>query len=1170
MNSNSIPNMKCGTLFLMMLLGSGSVLYAAPTPPPDLTAAGIIPTIKRDSTYNLGPTGMRGWFHVSRGSAAANGYDGTMTSESRQILVTVVGADTPATGVLAVDDVILGVAWGKGLEPVPSFTGDARKSYGAAISEAEKTENAGILRLKRWRAGVTTDVTITLAVLGAYGDSAPYSCPKSALILANARKRLVSEVLANPKALGSDFGGAVNGLALLASVGPEDPDYEAVQARLQTFARTAASSSAQLQDDTWRLAYVGLFLAEYYLSTEDAAVLPDLNQFILTLTKSQSMYGTFGHHPAPVRPDGTGRRSVAGYGPVNAVGLPANLAILLGKKALIAGKQTVDPEIERAIERASGFFASYVNRGSIPYGEHAAGAENHGTNGKDALGALLFGLQEKRFMETEYFTRMTIAGCVGHEVGHGGGSGFSFLWNAMGAGMGGDLAAAAYLKPLRWHLDLERRTDGSFVFDGQEQYGGGSTKDGTYLGWSSFGGMNSTATYLLTYALPLKRLSITGKNPQPGRTLDAAKIANAITAATFKLDCPALTTGHLIAALKEFDPVVRNYASIELAKRPLTPAEIDTLIALLSGDDVNGRMGACQTLGRLKNPTAMPMLTQRLDKTVEQNPWVRWVAANALRNYGNAASSERDKMLIAFAVNATDPDVIDWSDPLQASNAQLSYGLFGDSSNGGNIISETIKAPKNLLYPALRAGLMQPDSHPRVAVVSFLRDKLALADVQAVAGELTSLIRNEVPADRMWGGQSRDYGLQTLQKYKFAESIPIAASLIKVPQGWEAWHFVYTVPAMKVLAANGDAARWTLPILRSNLEIWKKEPSTYKILLETISSIEAATTSPQGVPCLKAVADSQVIATTGAKAITLTGSSCRDSSVSFTTLTTPAHGKLTGTAPKLVYTPAKGYKGPDFFTFQAKDALTTSAPATVSFIVGTAGTGLKGEYFDGADFSNLKLTRTDANVAFDWGTGSPDPSLGTGAFSVRWSGQLQVPETGSYTFSSLTSDGVRLYINGVAVLDKFAEQETKWNDGSPIQLTAGQRVELQMEYYEKTGSGVAKLKWTGPSFAGANGVFIAKEWLYDGTGVKRTPYAHAQNVKLVQNNPQSITLSGSGGAQRYAILAQPAHGTLTGTPPYMNYTPAPNYSGEDSFTFTVKNTTGTSAPATVTISPEKP
>ena len=160
-----------------------------------------------------------------------------------------------------------------------------------------------------------------------------------------------------------------------------------------------------------------------------------------------------------------------------------------------------------------------------------------------------------------------------------------------------------------------------------------------------------------------------------------------------------------------------------------------------------------------------------------------------------------------------------------------------------------------------------------------------------------------------------------------------------------------------------------------------------------------------------------------------------------------------------------------------------TAAGVIPKIDRAAGTGLKGEYYGDANLTKRKLTRLDTEVAFDWGAAAPDASLGTDNFSVRWSGQLLVPETGSYTFSTLTSGGVRLIVNGVPVIDKFSSQETKWNDGSPILLKAGQGVKLQMEYSKNTGAAAAKLKWTGPSFAGRNGATIAKEWLYGGTGV---------------------------------------------------------------------------------------
>ena len=127
-------------------------------------------------------------------------------------------ASAPGNAVLAVDDVILGAMAGSS-GTVPLFTSDARKAFGAAIGDAENTA-AGTLRVKRWRAGVTTDVNIAMTIMGGYTATAPYNCPKSALILANARTSLVSQLLANSNFLTNDWAGAISGLALLGGVAP--------------------------------------------------------------------------------------------------------------------------------------------------------------------------------------------------------------------------------------------------------------------------------------------------------------------------------------------------------------------------------------------------------------------------------------------------------------------------------------------------------------------------------------------------------------------------------------------------------------------------------------------------------------------------------------------------------------------------------------------------------------------------------------------------------------------------------------------------------------------------------------------------------------------------------------------------------------------------------------
>jgi Domain of unknown function (DUF4347)/Glucose / Sorbosone dehydrogenase/PA14 domain/Calx-beta domain len=114
------------------------------------------------------------------------------------------------------------------------------------------------------------------------------------------------------------------------------------------------------------------------------------------------------------------------------------------------------------------------------------------------------------------------------------------------------------------------------------------------------------------------------------------------------------------------------------------------------------------------------------------------------------------------------------------------------------------------------------------------------------------------------------------------------------------------------------------------------------------------------------------------------------------------------------------------------------------------GTGLTGEYFDNQDFTNSKLSRVDATVNFDWGRGSPAPSIGPDTFSVRWSGQVQPLYTGNYTFYTTTDDGVLLFINGQPVIRQFIDQPATEASGT-FQMVAGTKYDIKMEYYENGG-----------------------------------------------------------------------------------------------------------------------
>jgi parallel beta-helix repeat protein len=125
------------------------------------------------------------------------------------------------------------------------------------------------------------------------------------------------------------------------------------------------------------------------------------------------------------------------------------------------------------------------------------------------------------------------------------------------------------------------------------------------------------------------------------------------------------------------------------------------------------------------------------------------------------------------------------------------------------------------------------------------------------------------------------------------------------------------------------------------------------------------------------------------------------------------------------------------------------------------GNGLNAEYFDTQNFSGPSLKRLEPNLNFNWANGSPASSIGPDTFSARYTGDLIAPSTGTYTFYATSDDGERLYIDGRPVLSDF---ETHWarTTSGTINLIAGKRVPIRLEYFENTEGASLKLEWSGP------------------------------------------------------------------------------------------------------------
>lgn len=120
-------------------------------------------------------------------------------------------------------------------------------------------------------------------------------------------------------------------------------------------------------------------------------------------------------------------------------------------------------------------------------------------------------------------------------------------------------------------------------------------------------------------------------------------------------------------------------------------------------------------------------------------------------------------------------------------------------------------------------------------------------------------------------------------------------------------------------------------------------------------------------------------------------------------------------------------------------------------------TDWRGEYFNNRDLQGPPvLVRNDVTISFDWGLGSPDPSLPADNFSARWSRSATF-SAGTYRFYLRADDGVRLWVDGALLIDRWKEQSPT-TYAANIYLAEGSH-SLQLEYNELAGGATAILSW---------------------------------------------------------------------------------------------------------------
>lgn len=157
------------------------------------------------------------------------------------------------------------------------------------------------------------------------------------------------------------------------------------------------------------------------------------------------------------------------------------------------------------------------------------------------------------------------------------------------------------------------------------------------------------------------------------------------------------------------------------------------------------------------------------------------------------------------------------------------------------------------------------------------------------------------------------------------------------------------------------------------------------------------------------------------------------------------------------------------FTYKVKayDSASTpnysadSTPKTVTVTAG--GSGLRGEYYRGKIFGGAATLRADPFIDFDWGTGTPGAIDTANNFSIRWTGFVQPQYTQAYTFYITTDERARLWVNNTLLVDQWYSTSTGEVISNTINLNAGTKYSIKIEYYEELGNALIKLKWSSSS-----------------------------------------------------------------------------------------------------------
>ncbi len=132
------------------------------------------------------------------------------------------------------------------------------------------------------------------------------------------------------------------------------------------------------------------------------------------------------------------------------------------------------------------------------------------------------------------------------------------------------------------------------------------------------------------------------------------------------------------------------------------------------------------------------------------------------------------------------------------------------------------------------------------------------------------------------------------------------------------------------------------------------------------------------------------------------------------------------------------------------------------------GTGLTRTFWKGTAggrtwFADSICTDTDSSIDEAWADISPGCEIDKDFWNVRWEGMIEPLFSETYTFHLTVNDIGRLWVNNQLVIDAWSSAFTNKTTSGTIDLTAGQKVPIKLDFAEKLADAKVKLEWSSTS-----------------------------------------------------------------------------------------------------------